>query len=63
MVRGRPIDIDLALSQDDARTLAAGKSSARAAKDNRNLYLVWILCPPLSAPPGCAPGHKHLSPI
>ncbi len=39
-VRGLPIEVDLALTQDDARTLASGKASQRGAKDNRNLYLV-----------------------
>lgn len=40
MVGGRPVEVDLALSQDDARNLASGGRSTAAGKDNRNLYLV-----------------------
>ncbi|KAL0051511.1 hypothetical protein WJX82_008930 [Trebouxia sp. C0006] len=39
MVGGRPVEVDLALSQDDARNLASGGRSTAAGKDNRNLYL------------------------
>ncbi|BDA47944.1 probable RNA-binding protein 28 [Coccomyxa sp. Obi] len=40
-VRGVPIEVDLALTQDDARQLAgAGKTAAQPGKDNRNLYLL-----------------------
>ena len=41
MVGGRTVEVDLALSQDDARNLASGgRASAGPGKDNRNLYLV-----------------------
>ncbi len=40
MVGGRTVEVDLALSQDDARNLASGGRSTAAGKDNRNLYLV-----------------------
>ena len=40
MVGGRTVDVDLALSQDDARNLASGGRSTSTGKDNRNLYLV-----------------------
>lgn len=40
MVGGRTVDVDLALSQDEARNLASGGRSTSAGKDNRNLYLV-----------------------
>lgn len=41
MVGGRTVEVDLALSQDDARNLASGgRVSSGAGKDNRNLYLV-----------------------
>lgn len=41
MVGGRTVEVDLALSQDDARNLASGgRASSGAGKDNRNLYLV-----------------------
>ncbi|KAL0026427.1 hypothetical protein WJX79_009181 [Trebouxia sp. C0005] len=39
MVGGRTVEVDLALSQDDARNLASGGRSTAAGKDNRNLYL------------------------
>lgn len=40
-MRGVPLEVDLALSQDNARQLAgAGKAAAQPGKDNRNLYLV-----------------------
>ena len=38
-VRGVQLDIDLALTQDGARTLASGRAGT-PSKDNRNLYLV-----------------------
>ena len=41
MVGGRTVEVDVALSQDDARSLAQGKGAAIASKDNRNMYLVW----------------------
>ena len=41
LVGGRRLDIDIALTQDDARAMAAGKNQkAGASKDKRNLYLV-----------------------
>ncbi|DBA82043.1 TPA: hypothetical protein ACH3X1_007738 [Trebouxia sp. C0004] len=39
MVGGRTVEVDLALSQDDARNLASGGRATAAGKDNRNLYL------------------------
>ena len=39
-VQGTPIEVNLALSQDDARGLASGKAAAASPSDNRNLYLV-----------------------
>ncbi|KAL3151924.1 hypothetical protein ABBQ32_001053 [Trebouxia sp. C0010 RCD-2024] len=40
MVGGRTVEVDLALSQDDARNLASGgRASSGPGKDNRNLYL------------------------
>ena len=39
VVRGQQIEIDLALTQDGARTLASGRVQ-HVHKDNRNLYLV-----------------------
>jgi len=42
MVGGRTVEVDLALSQDDARNLASGGRSTAAGKDNRNLYLVML---------------------
>ncbi|KAL3142888.1 hypothetical protein ABBQ38_003176 [Trebouxia sp. C0009 RCD-2024] len=41
MVGGRTVEVDLALSQDDARNLASGgrASAGPGGKDNRNLYL------------------------
>ena len=39
VVAGRPVEVDLALSQDAARTLAASKATA-VGSDSRNLYLV-----------------------
>ena len=48
MVGGRTVEVDLALSQDDARSLASGgRASSGPGKDNRNLYLV----PSRSIPP------------
>lgn len=38
-VQGTPIEVNLALSQDDVRNLAVGKS-ASVPSDNRSLYLV-----------------------
>ena len=38
-VRGVQLDVDLALTQDGARTLASGRAGT-PSKDNRNLYLV-----------------------
>ncbi|CAL5229018.1 g12263 [Coccomyxa viridis] len=38
-VRGVQLDIDLALTQDGARTLASGRAGT-PSKDNRNLYLM-----------------------
>lgn len=56
MVGGRTVEVDLALSQDDARNLASGgRALSGPGKDNRNLYLVpsssiprlqCCLCPP-----------------
>lgn len=43
MVGGRTVEVDVALSQDDARSLASGKGAASGGKDNRNLYLVCYL--------------------
>ena len=41
MVGGRTVEVDLALSQDDARNLASGgRALSGPGKDNRNLYLV-----------------------
>ena len=40
MVGGRTVEVDLALSQDDARSLASGGRSTAGGNDNRNLYLV-----------------------
>ena len=41
MVGGRTVEVDLALSQNDARNLASGgRASSGPGKDNRNLYLV-----------------------
>ena len=41
LVRGRPIEVDLALTQQGVRSLAAQRSvHATGARDNRNLYLV-----------------------
>lgn len=34
------MEVDVALSQDDARSLAQGKGATSGSKDNRNLYLV-----------------------
>lgn len=47
MVGGRTTEVDLALSQDDARNLASGgrASSGPGGKDNRNLYLVPVALP------------------
>lgn len=39
-VGGRPVEVDMALSQDAARSLAASKAAAPGGSDNRNLYLV-----------------------
>ncbi|KAK9842211.1 hypothetical protein WJX81_000775 [Elliptochloris bilobata] len=39
MVGGRPMEVDLALSQYAARTLAASKAAFVGGSDNRNLYL------------------------
>ena len=47
-VGGRPVEVDLALTQDAARTLAVSKAAFVGASDNRNLYLVWLLRVPLS---------------
>ncbi len=49
MVGGRTVEVDLALSQDDARNLASGGRATGAGKDNRNLYLVGFLSEPLSS--------------
>ena len=38
-VRGVQLEVDLALTQDGARTLASGRADT-PSKDNRNLYLV-----------------------
>ena len=38
-MRGVQLDVDLALTQDGARTLASGRAGT-PSKDNRNLYLV-----------------------
>ena len=47
MVGGRTVEVDLALSQDDARNLASGgRASSGPGKDNRNLYLVPAAPPP-----------------
>lgn len=43
MVGGRAVEVDVALSQDDARSLASGKAATTGSKDNRNLYLVSFL--------------------
>ena len=41
MVGGRTVEVNLALSQDDARNLASGgRAASGLGKDNRNLYLV-----------------------
>ncbi len=51
LVRGRPVEVDLALTQQDARELAAdrpprggvgggGGAAAAGGADKRNLYLV-----------------------
>ena len=61
MVGGRTVEVDLALSQHDARNLASGgRAPTGAGKDNRNLYLVTALpCPALGfastqgKPPAC----------
>ena len=42
VVAGRPVEVDLALSQDAARTLAASKAAVVGGSDNRNLYLVIL---------------------
>ena len=39
-VRGVQLEVDLALTQNGARTLASGRAGT-PNKDNRNLYLVW----------------------
>ncbi|KAK9907300.1 hypothetical protein WJX75_001025 [Coccomyxa subellipsoidea] len=39
-VRGSPIEVDLALTQDDARQLAGATKAQPGGKDNRNLYLL-----------------------
>lgn len=55
MVGGRTVEVDLALSQDDARNLASGGRSTAAGKDNRNLYLVMpigIAWPCVASCPG-----------
>lgn len=44
-VGGRPVEVDLALTQDAARTLAVSKAAVVGASDNRNLYLVWLESP------------------
>lgn len=45
MVGGRTVEVDVALSQDDARSLASGKATAAGSKDNRNMYLVcYCIC-------------------
>ena len=50
MVGGRTVEVDLALSQDDARNLASGgRASSGPGKDNRNLYLVPTSYIPLLA--------------
>ena len=41
-VRGVQLDVDLALTQTGARTLASGRAGT-PSKDNRNLYLVSAL--------------------
>ena len=38
-MRGVQLDVDLALTQTGARTLASGRAGT-PSKDNRNLYLV-----------------------
>ena len=38
-MRGAQLDVDLALTQTGARTLASGRAGT-PSKDNRNLYLV-----------------------
>lgn len=64
-VRGVQLDLDLALTQDGARTLARGRAGT-PSKDNRNLYLVrhplLFSCAassdvPLSRETGWQPGH------
>lgn len=50
MVGGRTVEVDLALSQDDARNLASGgRTSSEPGKDNRALYLVPSSYTPLLA--------------
>ncbi len=44
-VRGSPIEVDLALTQDDARQLAGASKAQPGGKDNRNLYLVRTSLP------------------
>lgn len=61
MVGGRTVEVDLALSQDDARNLASGgrASAGPGGKDNRNLYLVpAALSLPCTHSITVAPGRK-----
>jgi hypothetical protein len=48
LLGGRTLDIDIALTQDDARAMAAGKNGKAGPKDKRNVYLVRqsLLAPP-----------------
>ena len=45
MVGGRTVEVDVALSQHDARSLAQGKGATSGSKDNRNIYLVRSVLP------------------
>ena len=49
MVGGRTVEVDVALSQDDARSLAQGKDATSGSKDNRNIYLVCSVLPSSSS--------------
>ena len=45
LVGGQVVDVDLALTQQAARTLAVQKDVKGNPKDNRNLYLVSRTAP------------------
>lgn len=63
MVRGSPIEVDLALTQDDARQLAGATKAQPGGKDNRNLYLVRTSSLPMHSSVTCwsSPSKTYIS--